>query len=326
MPDNGIVYHYCSLETFKSIIENKCLWLCDVQKSNDSKECLVLPEKICKLAKQNNLRDKCPPAQRPLLDRIFHFLMNKPIAVYTVCFTSKRDDLNQWRGYAADGAGLCIGFRRKFFQAMKPATYRTLKYRPVIYSEVRLNRTAVSFLGKIEKLIQKFVDNGWVKDDIEAQLSSNIFLHDVWRCSPEFKKSSFREESERRIILAPDTHITDYRSVKLQKNSVAVSLDTSIRHQFSLYENVFSLSDLKYRTTRGTLQGYYELSFDAIADDLIAEIIIGPKCPLTEEDVFLFLAANQLRRQIKRDDPLDVSRSVFPKDLLNVCTSALSYR
>ena len=209
---------------------------------------------------------------------------------------------------------------------MKPATYRTIKYRPVIYSEVRPNRTAVSFLGKIEKLIQKFVDNGWVKDDIEAQLSSNIFLHDVWRCSPEFKKSSFREESERRIILAPDTHITDCRSVKLQKNSVAVSLDTSIRHQFSLYENVFSLSDLKYRTTRGTLQGYYELSFDAIADDLIAEIIIGPKCPLTEEDVFLFLAANQLRRQIKRDDPLDVSRSVFPKDLLNVCTSALSYR
>lgn len=37
--DNGIVYHYCSLETFKSIIENKCLWLCDVQKSNDSAEC-----------------------------------------------------------------------------------------------------------------------------------------------------------------------------------------------------------------------------------------------------------------------------------------------
>lgn len=36
--NDQIVYHYCSLEVFKSIIENECLWLCDVQKSNDSQE------------------------------------------------------------------------------------------------------------------------------------------------------------------------------------------------------------------------------------------------------------------------------------------------
>lgn len=36
--NNEIVYHYCSLDSFKSIIENNCLWLCDVQKSNDSDE------------------------------------------------------------------------------------------------------------------------------------------------------------------------------------------------------------------------------------------------------------------------------------------------
>ena len=33
-----LIFHYASLETFKSIIENHCIWLCDVQKSNDSTE------------------------------------------------------------------------------------------------------------------------------------------------------------------------------------------------------------------------------------------------------------------------------------------------
>lgn len=33
-----LIFHYASLETFKSIIENRCIWLCDIQKSNDSTE------------------------------------------------------------------------------------------------------------------------------------------------------------------------------------------------------------------------------------------------------------------------------------------------
>ena len=33
-----LVYHYCSMETFKSIIENKTLRLTDITKSYDSAE------------------------------------------------------------------------------------------------------------------------------------------------------------------------------------------------------------------------------------------------------------------------------------------------
>ena len=34
------LYHYCSLETFKSIMEKSTVWLSDIRKSNDSKEML----------------------------------------------------------------------------------------------------------------------------------------------------------------------------------------------------------------------------------------------------------------------------------------------
>ena len=33
--------------------------------------------------------------------------------IYICCFTDgKNDDLSQWRGYASDGTGLCIGFKK----------------------------------------------------------------------------------------------------------------------------------------------------------------------------------------------------------------------
>ena len=33
-----IVYHYCSIDTFKNIIKSKVLWLCNLRDSNDEEE------------------------------------------------------------------------------------------------------------------------------------------------------------------------------------------------------------------------------------------------------------------------------------------------
>ena len=33
-----VLYHYCSLSTFKSIFDNKSIWLSDIRRSNDSLE------------------------------------------------------------------------------------------------------------------------------------------------------------------------------------------------------------------------------------------------------------------------------------------------
>lgn len=89
--NNEVVYHYCSLETFKNIISHQCLWLCDVQKSNDSKECMALPERIKELAIEQNLRETYPPEQRKLFDRFINFLGHSVRHTYTTCFSRKRD-------------------------------------------------------------------------------------------------------------------------------------------------------------------------------------------------------------------------------------------
>ena len=38
MSETYLVYHYCTVETFKSILQSKVLWLCDLTDSNDEQE------------------------------------------------------------------------------------------------------------------------------------------------------------------------------------------------------------------------------------------------------------------------------------------------
>lgn len=70
------------------------------------------------------------------------------------------------------------------------------------------------------------------------------------------------------------------------------------------------------------MQGYYELSFAPIKDELISEIIIGPKSLVQEEDIYLFLAACGYHEKALDDG----KRNQFVVDDINVCTSKLSYR
>jgi hypothetical protein len=38
---------------------------------------------------------------------------DSPLYVWAFCMTTKRDDLSQWRGYANDASGICIGIDKK---------------------------------------------------------------------------------------------------------------------------------------------------------------------------------------------------------------------
>lgn len=42
MSEIYLVYHYCTVEIFKNILQSKVLWLCDLTDSNDEQESLEL--------------------------------------------------------------------------------------------------------------------------------------------------------------------------------------------------------------------------------------------------------------------------------------------
>lgn len=323
MPDtgNGIVYHYCSLETFKSIIENKCLWLCDVQKSNDSKECLVLPDTFRTLV-ENSDELKAMTEQRPLLDRMLQMACNVARQTFATCFTRKRDDLNQWRGYSANGTGLCIGFRKQYFEALNLPEWNVLTYAPVDYSPQGAVHCAYHYLREFSEMMKAFQNNHLTIQDISALQDENEFLHRLWSYAPMFKKSSFHEEEEERIVFSANNSFVDHRRIPAKK-CVDVRLDEGRQPYFEMQTKNFSLSELKYRNARSNLQGYYELSFSPISDQIIAEIIIGPKCPLSAADVYIFLAANGYHAHKQSDG---TTQYIFKEVDLNIVSSELSYQ
>lgn len=115
--ENELCY-YCNLSTFKSIIENRELWLSDIHFLNDSSEESLFLDSLTDVMKK--MREKLSPPTKEYLnnnkfiDSFFtNIKYNYKNMIYICCFTDgKNDDLSQWRGYASDGTGLSIGFKK----------------------------------------------------------------------------------------------------------------------------------------------------------------------------------------------------------------------
>lgn len=255
--NNNIAYHYCSLETFKSIIENQCFWLCDVQKSNDSAELIYFYDRMIKtLDKMIDPSEHVTPQyDKDVLQQMKNALQNtkfQTTPVYSCSFSTNGDLLSQWRGYADDGFGVAIGVDFSVFSKLiiPFVDIRSVQYGDAIAHEACECKIKHTFSG--------------------ADLSSNpetallsLICQFVSLNHAFYKSLSFQEEKEQRIVL-------------LEENKTPIS--------YLPY-----LSERKYRITHHQLASYHELRFGAIKDDLLCKIILGPKCQTKPDDIRMFL-------------------------------------
>ncbi len=331
MPDNGIVYHYCSLEAFKSIIENKCLWLCDVEKSNDSAECRVLPNAIAdemerKFPIDQTLvpdltiagRERTRMMQTAADDRDFI-----PQRAYCISFSGSADLLSQWRGYANDATGLCIGFKADYFRDLEKYGF---SFKPIQYDPSALAYEVAYCFADIENYLKglRILPPRQLPTATEhnkKRLEGDEIIKKIQAAVPFYKQSGFQEENEFRLCLSAK-HIYETRIIKESK-VYQQYLDQTMLNNMS--ESPFSLSPLKFRTSSYGLQSYYELSFDQIKDDIIQAIIIGPKSPVMKEDICLLLAANGYHIDSNKSTPNE-SKSIFSDNNIFIRKSELTYR
>lgn len=100
-----VLYHYCSTEAALAILSRKTLRLSSLTQSNDSMEGRLLPQVIKHIALKNGV----PFDHIGGLSELLAILDS--IDALGFCLSTSGDMLSQWRGYAADGTGVCIGFR-----------------------------------------------------------------------------------------------------------------------------------------------------------------------------------------------------------------------
>lgn len=299
-----ILYHYCSVETLLSIIQNKTIWLSDASKTNDSSELKYIFDfftttvDVILESYGNKYNDLIKEKVRKIVTSTVYGLVYNNIRIakykksFICCFSEAKDLLSQWRAYANDGNGVAIGFSSAMLKNIVcDESYDFIK---VIYQE----KIMKEFLNKaITNRLQYAIDScicekkGQIVDDEKLFVQVSMIIVSIWQEGFVFKHSSFKEEREWRLykyLVSTNYHfdkgVDDY--------GFAGFLDGAYIYN---KENMkgFTRSCLKYRGSVNNIHPYFEIGFDAFKEKMIKQIILGPKCNINELDLKLLLAQNQ---------------------------------
>ncbi len=251
-----ILYHYCSVETFFSIVTNSNLWLSDVEKSNDYQECTLCREYVNK-AIEKYLQDDAQAINA------WQYWYNTgretsySMRTFAICFSESCDQLSQWRGYAVDGKGIAIGFDSAILEKLNWISEYHIAFEKIIYDN-------------IQEYAQEIVDDNIEKFAYKGIGHSALELNQNYRMKfPFVKNRGFQEEKEWRAVVC--SQIGNY------------NIPGSDEIKFS---------KIKYRATDGKLIPYIEMDFTNVKKDFIKEIWIGPRACVEIEDVVNFLNYN----------------------------------
>lgn len=103
-----LIYHYCGVEAFMSIMKTRAVWLTDLYQTNDAKE----GEEIIDVVRAVLEDEKAETWM--IHEWAANFAGHRTFMHgYGFCASEEGDLLSQWRGYAHDGMGFSIGFDRK---------------------------------------------------------------------------------------------------------------------------------------------------------------------------------------------------------------------
>lgn len=197
------LYHYTDLAGLYGIISNKGFWLSDARFLNDREE-IVNGRNLCSQIIDQFLAMKKYRKYGNVLERTKSELVSSSDDVYHVAsFSRDPDSLEQWRAYARNGKGACIGLdlgiktRYQHFNMLP-----TLQFRSVIYSDkIKENILSIvirsGFRMYVKDSVSRNVNEKDYVDDHVKHLKGTFqyFFH-------IFKHPAFSTENEVRLIMS----------------------------------------------------------------------------------------------------------------------------
>ncbi len=299
VPD--VVYHYCSLDTFLSIIKNSTIRVTNISKSNDKEEV-----KYCFDAFQKTLRKTCllfsnnyidEPEVKDFFDNIDYenlvtnAVVNDSLIYYTACFSAEADLLSQWRGYANDGKGVAIGFYS--YDLLKAKDLKNLKFNKITYDMTTVEEELKNYIiNKLKTTSLKSSSENFISMYMNAinDIVSGMVYNAVF-----YKNPAFQEENEWRLVFYPFGNIRNLLISNKSKDLSSNQLFYDRMYETIEYKRTYNglvRGKLQFRCTEDKIISYIDINFDGIKDRLLAEIVIGPKSNIDDKDLRLFLLSN----------------------------------
>ncbi|PWW40295.1 hypothetical protein DFO83_102113 [Idiomarina loihiensis] len=198
-----MLFHYCSLDTLLKILKSRKIWLSDITKMNDPEEYKAGFELV-----NSQFKNAFPHAADWLNDN--HYLSDQTEYLLLACsFSKKGDDLDQWRAYGENGAGVCIGFKKSILERLNDTLIRpegnlidgkvrpVMQILPLIYSIHELKEKAKDILLQFKK---SDTNKNAFGDDM--LFNEYILGAELSELAAAFKKSFYESEREQRMILS----------------------------------------------------------------------------------------------------------------------------
>lgn len=272
------LYHYTSLGVLLKILESGRLWASNLRYLNDSSEYAHLLAIIDRRVQE--LLAKADGVRATHLARL-SVILRRHIATgdaFAACFSAKRDDLNQWRGYCPPGLGVCIGFSS---EALRSATGFGVRWENGVLQWDRDNMMdrPLSLLGPIAYLSEdgprfdQIIEKACEAPTQELMGSPEFVGHLTAGNASFYKHASFQEEQEWRILVGQTP-----RTGKVE--------------------------GVRFRMGESTLVPYVEIDIRSRQPAFLSEIVIGPSpnMSLSVQAVRALLNQHNLN-----DVPVDVS-------------------
>jgi hypothetical protein len=233
-PIPGKLWHYTSIQGFQAIVASKSMWATDLRFLNDREEFIHTRSIASKVVAATPELDVNGFLNREFLAKAVTLAFDSgPLAnsqVFVASFSAAEDQLGQWRGYSYGSTGVSLGFDLTAFRP--PADIGTLvSFAPCVYDPVEKDELVLQALHHFREEVGGYREKAFkaacdldpekltskdkeqvVKEFLEANPSQKEprekFLAavtktriDCLRIAALLKHSSFKEESEWRLVL-----------------------------------------------------------------------------------------------------------------------------
>ncbi|MFM0095178.1 DUF2971 domain-containing protein [Paraburkholderia nemoris] len=267
------LYHYCSAESFRAILESDRLRFSDINMLNDATEYRwgysIFEEAATRLIKRAGVPEAVPQMEIAFFDAVDDILSKgQQIAhPFISCLSLDANSLDQWRKYADDGRGYAIGFLASSLQGMPISLLEVSYDREVQVKEMMVALIAVHSRSSPPEL------------PLQGEAAQDAALIAAYMTA--FKHSSFASEREVRCLHAISLErIKDNFRFVDPKNGAGTDNGAAFDNKVA------------FTTRDGALTAHVDLPFTASDGSCpIVEVATGPKNPTVMGNVFLFLGS-----------------------------------
>jgi len=292
--NKNIIYHYCSLEAFYSIITTKSFWLFSLDSSNDLEETTGAENIIDKVLEEEKYRS----IKKPDNPRQEEF--------YALSCTYKRDSALHFNKYADNDKGVCLGIDTDVFNKYLKTTsqvnlfFSYFYFLEVIYDDNKKEKEIKKYLDErlryinSERTKSKDLFEAFAK--ISSEENKNILREVAYTTAiscfkPKLKIENYIDEAETRMLFCR-SQFQLYKKLFEYKLGTDRSLDNFYKALVKPAENLNLDSPPEFKVMSGVIRKYMELKMDKIwYKQPIKEVILGPNCKTNIDECKEFLEA-----------------------------------